>query len=68
MYKILIVEDDDSISSELCKLLSAWGFDPICTRDFGKVLEIFVSEKPHLALIDIALPFFNGYQRSLCLW
>lgn len=61
MYKILIVEDDDSISSEVRKLLAAWGFDPICTRDFGKVLETFVSEKPHLALIDIALPFFNGY-------
>ena len=61
MYKILIVEDDSVISKQLGKQLKEWGFDTSCVKDFQKVLEEFHTFSPALVLLDIKLPFFNGY-------
>ncbi|HJB18464.1 MAG TPA: response regulator transcription factor [Candidatus Bariatricus faecipullorum] len=61
MYTILIVEDDRTIAELLKKHLSAWGYRVSCVRDFSRVLEEFGSVNPQLVLLDIGLPFFNGF-------
>lgn len=61
MYKILIVEDDLVISSQIKKHIDSWGFEAVCVDDFQKVINIFASFDPQLVLLDITLPFFNGY-------
>ncbi|QNM06201.1 response regulator transcription factor [Qiania dongpingensis] len=61
MYRVLIVEDDSVIASSVKKHMEAWGMEAACVQDFRKVLEEFLSYKPHLVLLDIGLPFFNGY-------
>lgn len=61
MYRILIVEDDAVISKTLQNHLTLWGFEAFCAVDFKDVLSRFVSVSPHLVLLDISLPFYNGY-------
>jgi two-component system, OmpR family, response regulator protein BraR/BceR len=61
MYKILIVEDDFVIAKTMMKQLTSWGYDVECAEDFKNVLAEFVSFAPQLVLLDISLPFFNGY-------
>ena len=61
MYKILIAEDDDVIAKAVEDSLKAWGYEPKTVTDFQNVLSEFTSFAPQLVLLDIALPFFNGY-------
>ncbi len=59
--KILIVEDDAVIAGQLRRHLETWGWECRCARDFRDVLGEFTAFAPQLVLLDIALPFFNGY-------
>ena len=61
MYRIMIVEDDEGIANEIKAGLSAWGIEAKCIEDFKNVVSEVVNFKPHLVLLDIMLPFFNGY-------
>ncbi|KNZ41146.1 response regulator transcription factor [Acetobacterium bakii] len=61
MYKILIVEDDGVISKSLKDHLCKWGFEAVEILDFHQVINEFVAADPQLVLMDISLPFFNGY-------
>lgn len=61
MYKILIIEDDRIISEAVANHLIKWGYEVHQINDFTKVTEAFVATNPHLVLMDIGLPFFNGY-------
>lgn len=61
MYKILIVEDDEVIAAAIEKQLSAWNCEGKRITDFQGVLKEFVEYDPQLVLLDISLPFFNGY-------
>lgn len=61
MYKILIVEDDESIADAIRQQLKSWGNEVEAVSDFKNVLEKFLEFDPHLVLLDIMLPFFNGY-------
>ena len=61
MYKILIVEDDEVIAKTLKVHLEKWGYEAVCVQDFNHVMEFFVKEQPSIVLMDIGLPFFNGY-------
>lgn len=61
MYRILIIEDDFTIAKAIASHLSEWGFTTEYITDFRNVLEQFVSFDPQLVLLDISLPFFNGY-------
>lgn len=61
MYKILIVEDDLIIAKTVKNHIKSWGFEAECVTDFKDVLAAFVSYSPQLVLLDITLPFFNGY-------
>lgn len=57
----MIVEDDHTIRDLLGDMLEKWNFEVIKLEEFEHVLEAFLNEKPHLLLLDINLPFFNGF-------
>lgn len=61
MYKILLVEDDSAIAGAIRRHLETWGYACVCAEDFRDVTALFAAEQPHLVLLDISLPFFDGY-------
>ena len=61
MHKILIVEDDKVIAEQIAKQLTSWGCTARCVSDFNGVMGEFAEFEPDLVLLDISLPFFNGY-------
>lgn len=61
MYRILIVEDDAAIASLMERHLTAWGFHARGVEDFRRVIEEFTAFDPQLVLLDISLPFYDGY-------
>lgn len=61
MYKIFLVEDDASIAAALAAHFTTWGMTCRRAEDFRRVVEEFQSFAPHLVLLDVALPFFDGY-------
>ena len=61
MYKILIIEDDMAMAQAIEKEMKAWGNDARYVTDFQNVLSEFAQYGPHLVLLDITLPFYNGY-------
>lgn len=61
MYKILIVEDDEGIARSLSRQIASWDMEPRCVEDFHEVMRAFAAFDPHLVLLDIMLPFYNGY-------
>lgn len=58
---ILIVEDDQTISRLLAQALGDKGYQTQEIEDFSQILEVFESFDPHLVLMDVNLPYFNGY-------
>lgn len=61
VYRILIVEDDEGIGQAIKEQAGTWGLEAECVRDFRNVMTAFAEFAPHLVLLDIVLPFFNGY-------
>ena len=61
MYRILIVEDDLGIAMAIKKQIESWDLEARRVEDFRNVLAEFSEYAPHLILMDISLPFFNGY-------
>lgn len=61
MYKIYIVEDDLSIASAIKCQAEMWDFTVNIAKDFRNILAEFAQFSPHIVLLDISLPFFNGY-------
>ncbi|MBW9158620.1 response regulator transcription factor [Clostridium tagluense] len=61
MFKIMIVEDDVRIKEILLENIVRWGFDGKAVENFNEVFVEFSKYSPHLILMDINLPFFDGY-------
>ena len=61
MYKIFLVEDDDAIAGVLLEHIASWGWEPRRAGDLTRVMEEFTAFSPHLVLLDIGLPYRNGY-------
>ena len=61
MYKIMIVEDDATIAHALAAHLERWDYETRCVEDFKNILGSFAEFDPQLVLLDIMLPFFNGF-------
>lgn len=61
MYQLLIIEDDLGIAQAIQIQAERWGLQVHCVQDFRNVMQEFAAVAPHLVLMDISLPFFNGY-------
>lgn len=61
MYKIMIVEDDAELANQMKKQIENWGNEVNCVRDFRNIIGAFTDYDPHMVLLDISLPFYNGY-------
>ena len=61
MYRIFIVEDDAGIAQGIREQIEQWGMEAPCAADFRNVMAEFAACSPHLVLLDIGLPAFNGY-------
>ena len=61
MFKIFVVDDSKIISEKLKEELEKRGFEAILVDNFEKVIDIFKCENPDLVVMDIALPYYNGY-------
>ena len=61
MYKILIVEDDFNLANAIKNQITSWGYEASLVDDFQNILKSFTDFNPHLVLLDIMLPFYNGY-------
>ncbi len=61
MYQIFIVEDDEMIAAGLKRHLESWNYKVVCAQDLANVMPEFVHAAPQLVLMDIKLPFYNGY-------
>ena len=61
MYKLFIVEDDTGIAESVKELAEMWDFEVRLCENFRNVTEEFTAFQPHIVLLDIGLPFFNGY-------
>ncbi len=60
--KIYIVEDDRVLRSELAKLLKSYGYECVYSDDFQNIVEDIFNKDAELVLLDVNLPYYNGYQ------
>lgn len=61
MFRILIVEDDKKIRQIVADTLRKWQYQVIEVTEFEHVLDDFTKAQPHLVLLDVNLPLFDGY-------
>ena len=61
MYRLWIVEDDMGIAEAIQTQAELWDMQVRCVRNFRNVMAEFADFDPHIVLLDISLPFFNGY-------
>ena len=61
MNRILIVEDDMTIAKVLAAHLEKWGYETRCAENFKNIMNDFLDFEPQLLMLDIGLPFFNGF-------
>ena len=61
MFKVFIVEDDPGITSAITELCESWELQPVAVTDFRNVAAEFAAASPHIVLLDITLPCYNGY-------
>ena len=61
MYRLFIVEDDRGIAEAIKSQAEKWELEVRCAQNFRNFLSEFSEFDPHIILLDISLPFFNGY-------
>lgn len=61
MYRLFIVEDDIGIAEAIKTQAQMWEMQVHCAGDFRSVMREFAEFDPHIVLLDISLPFFDGY-------
>lgn len=60
-YKILIIEDDATIARTLKEHLCRWDYEAVCVTDFKDITAQVLHFEPHVLLLDVMLPYFNGF-------
>lgn len=61
MFRIMIVEDDEKIRRIVADTLRKWKYEVMAVSSFEQVLEEFTAGQPHLVLLDVNLPVYDGY-------
>ena len=61
MKKILLIEDDLDVAKELALSLRKWGFEVESIDEFNNIVKEFIDKKPSLVLMDVNLPFYDGF-------
>ncbi|MBA2175414.1 response regulator transcription factor [Halobacillus locisalis] len=61
MFRLLLIEDDRTLFQEMEERLAQWSYDVHGIEDFSRVMDVFTSVDPHLVIIDIQLPKFDGF-------
>lgn len=61
MHRIFIAEDDPAIANAVKNYLEGWGYEVLTAEDFRNIIGEFSEFAPHLVLMDIGLPFYNGF-------
>ncbi|WP_340640739.1 response regulator transcription factor [Bacillus atrophaeus] len=61
MFKLLLIEDDESLFYEIKERLTGWSYDVYGIQDFSQVIQEFTAIKPDCVIIDIQLPKFDGF-------
>lgn len=61
MFKLLLIEDDRTLFQEMEERLAQWSYDVHGIDDFSRVMDVFTAVEPHLVVIDIQLPKFDGF-------
>lgn len=61
MYRLFIVEDDNGIAEAIKTQAEMWDLSVHCVENFRNILSEFSQFDPHIVLLDIGLPFFDGY-------
>jgi DNA-binding response OmpR family regulator len=61
MYKIIIVEDDITIAKTIAEYLRRWDYNVTYIKDFKKITEQVIQFDPQLILLDVMLPYYNGF-------
>jgi len=61
LYRIFLVEDDRGIAAAIAAQTALWDMETVCVKDFRRVMAEFSACAPHLVLLDISLPFYDGY-------
>lgn len=59
--RIMIIEDDEVLGNQIQSFLQSWGYYPIQARNFQNILQEFQKTLPHLILMDINLPYYDGF-------
>ena len=59
--QIMIVEDDVALAGEIKHFLERWGYAAHIAADFENILEEYERRKPGLILMDVNLPFYDGF-------
>lgn len=61
MYRLLIIEDDNGIAEAIKSHAEAWNLQVHLIENFRNIMAEFAAFQPHIILLDIVLPFYNGY-------
>lgn len=61
MYRLMLVEDDSGIAQGIKDMAETWDFDVFVVENFRNILKDYTEYQPHIILLDIILPFFDGY-------
>ncbi|PPA69779.1 response regulator [Jeotgalibacillus proteolyticus] len=61
MQKVMIIEDNNDLRLDLTEQVKGNGYEPIPITDFERIIEHFIEEQPDLVLLNVNLPYFDGY-------
>ncbi|WP_294342853.1 response regulator transcription factor [uncultured Clostridium sp.] len=60
-YKVFIIEDEEKIRKELATFLSRYGYEAVYSTDFENIVDEALKSEPNVILLDVNLPFYDGY-------
>lgn len=65
MREILLIEDDLDLSKQLSLSLNKWGFSVELIDNFSDIVKEFIEKKPSLIIMDVNLPYYDGFYLNL---